>query len=76
MSQAALDPTGPLAKVVAETVRIRAPGIDVRMAVADTPLPSASACPVIIPKVTQQIFSPFGHELLIPGLSLVPTTSL
>jgi hypothetical protein len=52
LGQAALKAGAPLALVVAETVRLRAPGIDVRMTTSDTVLPaSASSAPVPLPKV-------------------------
>ena len=48
----ALDRSSHLAKCVAEAVRLRAPGIDMRMAAADVMLPCSPGRPVKIRKAS------------------------
>ena len=49
--QVALDRRGLLARCVLEAVRLRAPGIDIRVCAANVALPGGRGSPVMVPKV-------------------------
>ncbi len=49
--QVALDRRGPLAAAVAEAVRLRSPGVDLRAAAADAPLPLSDGRFLAVKKV-------------------------